>query len=274
VLRSASYARMFWTAVDEAPEQRDELGLLVGERARLGAENGEHPDRACTEEQRCGELAAEAQVGQRALLAVALLEEVLAHHELPAEHFLEHRAGDGRARSGWIDRLLAAAGRGHHLRAPVLREDDRGALERDEPAQLADERAERLLDLERRAEGPRAAVRRLEHVDAPAELVAQPLRLHSPARPPDDLRPQVVGKPAHEHSDEKPDAAAEGEHLRREVRIGRADLPELGQPEHAERCDAHADAAQHAEAQCRLENRDEDERPEGLRGLEVEDQLE
>ena len=62
-------------------------------------------------------------------------------------------------------------------RGVAFDEDDRRPLEGHEAAQLADERAERLVELERGAESARAAVRRLEDVDAVAELVAQPLRL-------------------------------------------------------------------------------------------------
>ncbi len=99
---------------------------------------------------------------------------------MPLEDAFEQRAFDRVTVPGREDVARAAAGSGHRRRGVAFHEDDRRPLEGNEAAQLANERAERLVELERRAEGARAAVRRLEDVDAMTELVTQAFRLGGP----------------------------------------------------------------------------------------------
>src|SRR3954467_15052118 len=69
------------------------------------------------------------------------------------------------------------AGRRDDARRALLGEYDRDPVERDQPSQLSDERAERLVEVERRAERACAAVGGVEQVGAPPELVPQRLGL-------------------------------------------------------------------------------------------------
>ena len=78
---------------------------------------------------------------------------------------------------GGITSSACAPGGRDHARHALLGEHDRHAVERHEPAQLADERAERLVEIERRVERPGATVGSVEQVGAAAELVAQRLGL-------------------------------------------------------------------------------------------------
>ena len=89
---------------------------------------------------------------------------------------------------------------GDHPRGAVVGEHDRRPVERDEAAQLADERGERLLDLERRAERAGAAIRGVEQIDPAAELVTEPFRLRS-AR--SARRSVSCAEPVHEPADDR-----------------------------------------------------------------------
>src|SRR4029450_825469 len=105
--------------------------------------------------------------------------DVAPYDDLAVEHAFEQRALDRVAVAG-REHVTGAAARGRHRgRGVALHQDDRRPLEGNEATQLADERAERLVELERRAERARAAVRSLEDVDAVTELVAQPFSLGS-----------------------------------------------------------------------------------------------
>ena len=162
---------------DEAAEQRDELDLVLAERVGPVAREAEHPDRAGAEQEWRHQLAAQTEREELLVGGRVPLLEVAAHDHLSLEHALEQRALDRVAVPGREDLVRTAAGGRHRRRGVALDEDDRRPLEGKETAQLADERAERLVELERRAEGARAAVRGLEDVDAVAQLVAQPFRL-------------------------------------------------------------------------------------------------
>ena len=127
---------------------------------------------------------------------------------LPVEHALEHRAVEsGRCCPAGRPRLAPRPAVAIVRRGVAFDEDDRRALERDEPAQLADEGAERLVELERRAERARAPVRRLEHVDAVPELVAQPLGLRGPLGTVTHLDVEAPDEPADDQpaQEESPD---------------------------------------------------------------------
>ena len=128
-----------------------------------------------------------------------------------AQHLLEHRAGDGalRCRAGRPPAAPTPCRR-DHARRGVVGEHDRGPVERDEPAQLADEGAERLLEVERRAERAGAAVGGVEQVGAPAELVAERLGLGGAL--PGELRlaGEPLDEPADDQADDHPHADREG----------------------------------------------------------------
>ena len=93
------------------------------------------------------------------------------------DHVAQEGARDRAAAARREGRLRSGAGGCDHARNPVVGEHDRRSVERDEPAELPDERGESLLDLERRAERAGAAVRGVEEVDPPAKLVAELLGL-------------------------------------------------------------------------------------------------
>ena len=103
--------------------------------------------------------------------------EVAPHDDPALEHLLEHRSLERPCTAGREDLVRAPAGGRHRRRRVPFDENDRCPLERDEATQLADEGAERRVELERRGERAGDAVRRLEDVGAPGELVAEPFRL-------------------------------------------------------------------------------------------------
>ena len=100
------------------------------------------------------------------------------------------------------------------IRAPLaLDEQDRGAVEGQQSAQLLDERRERHVEVERRAERARAAARRLEHVDPPPELVAQPLRLGGALLGGASLAPLHLHEPPDDAAERERDQPAEHERV-------------------------------------------------------------
>ena len=123
------------------------------------------------DEERRGQPRAQPEVEQLLLFGVKPIFHVAAAHRLALGDRFEDRAGGGARRAG-REHLVRGCARGRqHLESISLEEDDAQPVERYEPAHLADERAERLVEPERGAERPRAAVRRLQHVDAPSECV-------------------------------------------------------------------------------------------------------
>jgi hypothetical protein len=91
------------------------------------------------------------------------------------------------------------------MRAPLFAEHDRHPVERQQPTHLADERVERLVELEGRAQRAGAPVRRLEHVRAVPESVPELLGLGRATLGNRGLAPQAVDEPAddqrHQHLD-------------------------------------------------------------------------
>src|SRR5207249_4677284 len=79
-------------------------------------------------------------------------------------------------RTGREDRVRAAAGNRHDFGAAALNQHDRHAIELDETAQLADERAEGEIDVEGGGERTSAPVRGFEKIDPTAELIPQVFR--------------------------------------------------------------------------------------------------
>ena len=90
---------------------------------------------------------------------------------------LEDRPRKLDPRSGTEKGVRTGAGGRHHRRTTVLEQEDRRTFEGNEPLQLGDEGAERLVELEGGAERPSAAACRFEHVDVPTELVPEALGL-------------------------------------------------------------------------------------------------
>ena len=163
---------MFCTAVATSRPRRETSSTSSSLNASgTVARQAQHPDRASAEQQRRHELAAQAECEELFVGGRVPLGEVAPHDDLAVEHAFEQRALDRVAVPGREDVAGAAAGRRHRGRGVAFDEDDRRPLEGNEAAQLADEGSERLVELERRAESTRAAVRRLEDVDAMPELV-------------------------------------------------------------------------------------------------------
>ena len=129
-----------------------------------------------------------------------------------AQQLLEQRPVDRPARAGRQHLVRAGAGDGHHLRDAVLAQHDRDPVEGQQPAHLADEGVEGLVELERGAERAGAAVGGLERVRAAAELVAQPLGIGR-ARLGD---PGLAEQPQHQPADDQADQHLEPE-LERDV---------------------------------------------------------
>ena len=98
-------------------------------------------------------------IEEEPILRVFLVREILPHDDVAGEDPLEDGAGEGADAARRKDGVRSAPGGRHRAGEVVLDEDDRRPVERDQPAHLADERAERVLDLERRPECARAPVR-------------------------------------------------------------------------------------------------------------------
>src|SRR5207247_9050230 len=126
----------------EPPEQRDQLDLLVPERIRLAPDERDHADRPRAYEQWRDEPAPEPEREKLRLRRIAQVLHVLAVDRLPFEHRVEYRAGRSTRGPRSKDRLRAEACGRDHAGLPLLDEHDREALEVDQAAHLADERAE------------------------------------------------------------------------------------------------------------------------------------
>jgi hypothetical protein len=151
-------------------------------------------------EERRGDPGAEAELAELALLGVARLGHVLAVDRLAsAKDLVEQRLAHGLARAAGEDHLCADSRHRQHLSGSRLFEDDRHPVERDEAAQLADERLESLVEIERRTEGTCAACRRLEDVGTAAQLVTEQFGLYDLRLRGRRLVAQPVDKPAHDH---------------------------------------------------------------------------
>ena len=119
---------------------------------------------------------------------------------------------------GREDLVGRPAGDGHHVRDAAFGEDDRRPVERDQAAQLADEGAERLVEVERRRECPRAAAGRFEQVDAAGELIAQVLGLGGLCARDRGLPAQTSDQPADDHAGDQQEPERERDAVEDEVR--------------------------------------------------------
>ena len=140
------------------------------------------------------------------------------------------------------------ARRGDDARLIPFYQHERNARERDEPAQLADERAERLVEVERRAERAGAAVRGVEQIRAPAELVAQRLRLVDARLCGERLLRETHHEPADEQRDQHLDTELERDVLDAVVaaKMGGAQALEPGEDRRRRKRRTHA-SPQHEE---------------------------
>ena len=156
---------------------------------------------------------------------------------------------------------------------PSSAEHDRHPVERQEHAHLADERLERLVELERRAERPRAAVRGLEHVRPPAELVAQPLGLGRPRLGDRRLAYQEQDEPADDQAQQQLDPDLERDEVGVEVdrRVAVRAQP-LEEREHRHARGHDRQRAADAVAESALDERQEHDLPHGCPALVAEDE--
>ena len=160
-------------ARDQPPEQAYELELLALERARFAANERDHPDRLRTLQKGRRDPTPESQLDEFALLRIASVDHVLPVDGLAFPQDVgEKRLAHGLARAAREDHLGADSRDRHHPSRSRLFEDDRHPVERDEPSQLADERLEGRVEVERGAERAGAPCGRLEDVGPPAQLVA------------------------------------------------------------------------------------------------------
>ena len=193
---------MFCTAVAAEPaDQRDELDLLGAEGVGLAADEGDQPDRGRPDEQRRGQPRAKPELEQHRFLGMELVEHVAPVDGAPRRERLEDRAVD-RARASRREDFSGALARGReHFELVAFDEHDGDPIERHEPAHLADERAERLLEDQGRPERAGAAIRGLEHVDTATERIPQLLGLGRAA-----LRHRALAFEAqHEPADDQTD---------------------------------------------------------------------
>ena len=167
---------MFCTAVATSRPSRVASSISSWtERVRPRAQDRQDPDRPGPEQERRDDPRAQAELGQLHLLRVEVVAEVSTVDRLGSAHDLLDQRASRHRRPGVEHLVVPDAGCGHHVHVPFVGEDDRGPVERDQPLELPDERSERLVELERRAERPSATVRCLEQVGAAAELVAKVL---------------------------------------------------------------------------------------------------
>ncbi len=133
---------------NEATQQRDELDLVRAEGVRTVARQAQHPDRARADQQRRHELAAQPERKKLLVGRGIAFGQIAAHDELALLHPLQQGAFDRVAVPRRENLACAPTGRGHRGRGVSLDEDDRRSLEGDKTPQLADERPERLVELE------------------------------------------------------------------------------------------------------------------------------
>ena len=230
----------------------------------LCARERDHPDRPRAEQERRDQLAAQAEVDELAVLRVRRVGEV-AGGRRPRRRARARAPSRGAGRRCPAGRhvVRAAPGGRDRPRRVVLDEHDRRAVERHEPAHLADERAERLLDLERRPE--RARQRFAASSTSTRRPSASRRRSASAAR--SRAAPRLDVEPADEPADDQPrqeqQAGREGDAVPDEARPGGAKSctrhHSMNQKTGNEQRPAASDAAGEAVAKRRLDD-DEDER--------------
>jgi hypothetical protein len=138
-------------APGQAPEEAEKLDLTHRKGRRLAAYDRDRSDRLGAGEQRREYPRAETERDELGLFRVTLLGHVFPVAGLSGfEQVDHHRGREGHDRPGWENRLRRRAGRSEDAKPATLREQDCRPVEGNEPAKLANERGEGLLDLERR----------------------------------------------------------------------------------------------------------------------------
>ncbi len=185
---------------------------------------------------------------------------------------LEDRTGD-RARRARREHLLRTlARRRKHLQALALDEHDGDAVEGNELAHLADERAERLFENEGRPERPGTPVRGFENVHAAAERVAQLLRFRRTLLRDRALAPQAKHEPADDQADDHLAAGLEGDVIRSEGVVGMLCAQTLELDEHRDREHRQEQRADDREANRRLGHGEVEHLTDRAPALEVVDE--
>ena len=175
----------------EASDQRHELDLLGREGIGLGAGEGDQPERGRADEQRRRQPRAQPEVDQHVLLRVAPIGHVRAVHR-PSRRARSRRSipPTGPELPAGKTSPTPLPADGEHLEPLALEQHDGDPVERHDTSNLADERRERLVELERRrrARGrngsptrgcPRAG--RARHVTLPPRRRVPPTRADCPA---------------------------------------------------------------------------------------------
>ena len=174
----------------------------------------ESADRASAQLERRKDARADAERTQVGFLRIPILGDVLAVDRPPlADHLLQHRFRHADRAPGREDVICADTRGRHDAAARRLHEEDRRAIEGEQASQLLDEGGERCVEVERRAECARRTARRLEQVDPPPELVAQPLRLGGPLVGSPGLTPLHVHEPPDDAAERDRDEHAEDERV-------------------------------------------------------------
>ena len=179
-----------------------------------------------------------------------------------ARYVLEDGARHRPRRSAGIKALCLEAGVGHDDGLVSIDEDDRQALELEDPAELAEEAVERLLLLERGGESARDSVDGLELVGPAPKLVAQLLRLFGTRVGNGRLAPKPRREPADEEAHEHLEAERERDGVQVEVAVvtvGTKHLPVRQERRKEERDD---EAARDAEADSAFRDRQEERLPD------------
>ena len=258
---------------DEPAEERHEVDFLGSERGALRPRDCESADRASAQLEGREDARADAEGAQVGFLRVPILGDVLPVDRPPLPHHLLQDGLRHADRAPGREDVVRAYTRGRHdATARRLHDEDRRTVEGEQAAQLLDEGGERRVQIERRAERTRRTARRLEQVDSPPELVAQPLRLGCALLGGSGLTPFHVHEP--------PDDAAERdrhEHAEHErvVPRGHTELclpPEL-EPDEDRKCEhAGHQTAGEPEEQRGFEHHEIDQRPQWLPRLPGEDE--
>jgi hypothetical protein len=157
--------------------------------------------------------------------------------------------------------ITSASRFGDHARSPLLREDDRHSVERDEAAQLANERSECLVEIERRAEGTRAAIRGVEQICPTAELVAQSLGFGGTLLRHPPLLVEPSDEPADDQREQKAGHGLEDDELDPVVDMEVVGAPQLEPRSHGHRRGRGRDSADHPESRRTGDDRQEEELP-------------
>ena len=245
-------------------EQRDQVDLVGRERVHRLAGDRKHPKQLRSRRERRDDAGPKPDPGQLLLLRVLRIRvHVAADDRLRlAGHVLEDGARRRPRRSAGVKALCLEAGVGHDDGFVSIDEDDRQALELEDPAELAEEAVERLLLLERGGESARDSVDGLELVGPAPKLVAQLLRLFGTRVGNGRLAPKPRGEPADEQAHEHLETERERDGVQVElaaVTVGTQHLPVRQERRQQERDD---EAARDAKADSAFRDRQEERLPD------------